>query len=81
MRTKVEGVVVSKGDNLDIEDEKNLDTTQDSSGIGNRIVVEDEDELPSRIFNSTFNDALFFRTYSGGISFADPFSFNAPASR
>ena len=57
MRTKVEGVVVSKGDNLDIEDEKSSDTTHDSSGLGNRIVVEDEDELPSRIPNSSFNDA------------------------
>ena len=36
MQMKVEGVVVSKGDNLDIEDEeKNLDTTQDLSGLGN----------------------------------------------
>ena len=37
---------------------KSLDTTQESSGLGNRIVVEDEDELPSRILNSSFNDTL-----------------------
>jgi hypothetical protein len=32
--------------------------TQDSSGFSNRIIVEDENELPSRILNSSFNDAL-----------------------
>ena len=41
------------------EDEaKSLDTTQESSGLGNRIVVEDEDELPSCTLNSSSNDAL-----------------------
>jgi len=54
---KIEGGVVSEGGNPDIEDgEKNLGATQDSSGLGNRIVVEDKDKLPSRIFNGSFND-------------------------
>ena len=57
MRMKIEGVVVSKGGNPDIEDEeKNLDITQGSSGFGNCIIVEDGEELPSRILNSSFND-------------------------
>ena len=59
MRLKIEGEVVSEGGKSDVQDEdKSLDTTQDLSGLGNRIVVEDEDELPSRILNSTFNDTL-----------------------
>jgi len=40
------------------EEEKSLDMTQESSGLGNRIVVKDEDELPSRILNNSFNDTL-----------------------
>jgi len=59
MRMKIEDAVVSEGGNPDVQDEgKNLDTTQDLSGLRNRIVVEDEGELPSRILNSTFNDTL-----------------------
>jgi len=54
---KIEGGVVSEDGNPDVQDEdKSLDTTQDSSELGNHIAVEDEDELPSRILNSTFND-------------------------
>jgi len=59
MRMKIEDAVVSEGSNPDVQEEgKNLDTTQDLSGFRNRIVVEDEGELPSRILNSTFNDTL-----------------------
>jgi len=54
---KIESAVLSEGDHPGVQDEdKSLDTTQDSSGLANRIVVEDEDELPSRILNSSFND-------------------------
>ena len=59
MRMKIEDAVVSEGGNPDVQDEgKNLDTTQDLSGLRNCIVVEGEGELPSRILNSTFNDTL-----------------------
>jgi len=53
------GAVVSEGDNPGVQDDgKSLDTTRDSSGLSNRIVLEDEDELPSCILNSSFNDTL-----------------------
>ena len=53
------GGVGSEAGNSDVQDEcKSLDMTQDLSGPGNRIVVGDGDGLPSRILNSTFNDAL-----------------------
>jgi len=48
---------IEDGRNEEVQ-EKSLDTTQDSSGLGNRIVVEDEEELPSCILNGSFNDAL-----------------------
>ena len=59
MQLKVEGGVVSEGGNPDdVQDEdRSLDTTRDLSGLGNHIVVEDEDELPSCIPNTTFNVA------------------------
>jgi hypothetical protein len=48
--------VVSQGGSTDVQDEgKSLDMTQDLSGFGNRIVVEDKDEPPLRIINSSFN--------------------------
>jgi len=57
MRMEIEGGVFSEGGKSDVQDaDKSLDTTQDSSGLGNRTVVEDEDELPSHILNSTFDD-------------------------
>jgi len=53
------GAVVSEGDNPGVQDDgKSLDTTRDSSGLSNRIVLEDEDELPSCILNSSFNVTL-----------------------
>jgi len=53
------GGVGSEAGNLDVQDGcKSLDMAQDSSWLGNRIIVEDEDELPLRILNSTFNNAL-----------------------
>ena len=56
---KIEGAVVSEGDNPRVQHEdKSLDTTHDSSRLGNRI-VEEKDEVPSRILNSTFNDGQF----------------------
>ncbi|KIM37247.1 hypothetical protein M413DRAFT_448563 [Hebeloma cylindrosporum] len=65
MRMKIEGGIGSPtsesgfGSNANVHgEEKTFDTTQDSSSLGNRIVVEDEDDLPSRILNSTFNDSL-----------------------
>jgi len=55
MRMEIEGGVVSEGGNPDVrDDDKILDTTQDSLGLGNRILVEDKNEIPSRILNSTF---------------------------
>ena len=54
MRMKIESAVVSEGDNPGVQDEgKSLDATQDSSGLGNCIVVQDEDEIPSCILNGT----------------------------
>ena len=51
---KIESAVVSEGDNPGVQDEgKSLDATQDSSGLGNCIVVQDEDEIPSCILNGT----------------------------
>ena len=56
---KIEGGAVSKNGNPDVQHgDRSLDTTQDSSGLSNHIVIEDKDELPSCIFNSTFNDIL-----------------------
>jgi len=56
MRPKIEGGVVSEGGNPDAQDEdRSLDTIRDLSGLGNHIVVEGEDGLPSRILNSTFH--------------------------
>lgn len=41
-----------------VDDGHGLDTTQEASGLGNRLVLEGEDELPSHILNSSFNDTL-----------------------
>jgi len=50
--------VVPEGGNPDVQDEdKSLDTARELSGLGKRIVVEDVNELPSRIPNSALNDA------------------------
>ena len=64
MRMKLEdrrsGGFVSERGNSNVHDEvKSFDTAQDLSGLGNCIVVEDEDELPTRILNSAFSDTLF----------------------
>ena len=56
MRMKIEDGRNEKSGVVSEDEEKSLDTTRDSSGLGSRIVVEDEDELPSRILNSSFND-------------------------
>ena len=56
MRPKIEGGVVSEGGNPDAQDEdRSLDMIRDLSGLGNHIVVEGEDELPSHMLNSTFS--------------------------
>ena len=55
---KIEDGKNEKGGVISEDEGKSLDTTRESSGLGNRNVVEDEDELPSRI-NSLFNDKLF----------------------
>jgi len=52
MRMKIEDGRSEKGGTV-AEDEKNLDMTQESSGLGNRIVVEDQDELPSRCISGS----------------------------
>jgi len=53
MQMEIEGGVVSEGGNPDVrDDDKSLDTTQDSLGLGNRILVEDKNEIPSRILTS-----------------------------
>lgn len=48
--------------NASVQDDKSFDTNQDSSGLGNRIVIKDEDSEPSSriIEHSTFN----YNTYS-----------------
>ena len=56
---KIEDGKNEKGGVVSEDEGKNLDTTQESSGLGNRIIVEDEDEFSSRILNSSFNDKLF----------------------
>ena len=59
MRMKIESAIVSEGGNPEVQDEdKSLDTAQESSGLGNRTVVEDEDELPPHILNSLCSDTL-----------------------
>ena len=57
MRMMIEDGRNEKSGVVSVE-EKSLDMTQESSGLGNCIVVKDEDELPSRILNSSFNDTL-----------------------